>query len=545
MKTGFWMTPIKWVARYVTDRRGAIALAFAAAFPVIVASVGLALDFGQAYLVRQRLASALDASALAGAAAEMDEAGVRERIEEFFTENYPDDKIGDAYGLEIEFEGDDIQVSAYADYETSFIRVLGVKSLTIASATTIRRTAGANIELALVLDISNSMNNNGKIDDLIEAANSLVDTVVYEDQTKYYSKIAIVPYGVAVNAGSYAVAARGAVTTTPRATITGATRANPIVITAAGHGFSNDQKVFITGVNGMTQLNNRLYTVKNRTANTFQLYNAAGSATINGTSGFSSYSSGGTGWCTVAGCQYYAFNSASGQNNKVAQINNCVSERIGAQAYTDAAPSAAPVGRNYTSIGTSAMGYSASTNTCLTSTVVPLTSDKDILHDAIDGLTATGSTGGQVGVAWGWYMLSPSWGDIWGDEESVPAAYGAEELHKIMVLMTDGEYNSPHCNAMIAANATAGSGGANDHINCNATNGDSYSQSRMLCDGMKAAGVEIYAVGFQVDAYPAGEALMRYCATDEAHFFTADDGAELQRVFTKIAKSVSSLFISK
>lgn len=527
---------------------GTIAVAFGLLAPVLIGSVGVAMDLSQAYLVRQRLHGALDASALSAAAVlEEDDDEIEQRVKDFLQMNYPPEKIGFIRMDEVQVDVSESEVTVFAQahFSTSFMSILGFETIAVSSSSTIRRIAGANIELALVLDISGSMNNNNKINDLKDAAKSLIDTVVYSNQTEYYSKIAIVPYGLAVNVGGYASAVRGSVATSPHATITGATKANPIVITAAGHGFSNDQKVFITGVAGMTQLNNKLYTVKGKTTNTFQLYNASGSSTVNGTSGYSTYTSGGNGWCATAGCQYYKFNSASGQSNKIAQINTCVSERTGTEAYTDVAPDANPVGRNYTSIGTSAMGFSASTNVCLTSTIVPLTSDKVALSDAIDAMTATGSTGGQVGVAWGWYMLSPNWGHIWSDEENVPAEYGTEELHKVMVLMTDGEYNSPHCNGMISADATSGSGSSSDHINCNSTNGNAYDQSEQLCDAMKDAGIEIYTVGFQVDAYPAGEALMEYCAQDAAHFFTADDGTELNSVFRRIAQSVSEIYLSR
>ena len=70
-------------------------------------------------------------------------------------------------------------------------------------------------------------------------------------------------------------------------TITGATAANPVVITSNSHGFSNGDKVIISGVLGMTELNNREFTVAGATANTFQL------SGVNG-SGFTAYTSGGT-----------------------------------------------------------------------------------------------------------------------------------------------------------------------------------------------------------------------------------------------------------
>jgi hypothetical protein len=70
-------------------------------------------------------------------------------------------------------------------------------------------------------------------------------------------------------------------------TITGATAANPVVITSNAHGFSNGDKIRIDSVVGMTQLNNREFTVANVAANTFEL------SGINGTA-FTAYASGGT-----------------------------------------------------------------------------------------------------------------------------------------------------------------------------------------------------------------------------------------------------------
>lgn len=70
-------------------------------------------------------------------------------------------------------------------------------------------------------------------------------------------------------------------------TITGATAANPVVITAVGHGFSTNDQVYITGVGGMTQINNRWFHITVLTADTFQLTNLDGSA-------YTAYTSGGS-----------------------------------------------------------------------------------------------------------------------------------------------------------------------------------------------------------------------------------------------------------
>jgi len=75
------------------------------------------------------------------------------------------------------------------------------------------------------------------------------------------------------------------------ATITGATQANPCVITAVAPGIVNGDTITITGVAGMTQLNGNSYVVANQTVDTFELegidstgytaYASAGTATKN------------------------------------------------------------------------------------------------------------------------------------------------------------------------------------------------------------------------------------------------------------------------
>lgn len=84
---------------------------------------------------------------------------------------------------------------------------------------------------------------------------------------------------------------RSPVLTGSAVTITGATVANPVVITAAAHGYANGQDVFISGVGGMTQLNGRWFKVANQAANTFELQSIHG-ANVNGTA-YTAYTSGG------------------------------------------------------------------------------------------------------------------------------------------------------------------------------------------------------------------------------------------------------------
>lgn len=79
--------------------------------------------------------------------------------------------------------------------------------------------------------------------------------------------------------------------------ITGATQAEPVVITSAAHGFDDDQIVKIRKVGGMVELNTTndgYYMVKNKAADTLELYHTDGTTQIDGT-GFTAFDSGITG----------------------------------------------------------------------------------------------------------------------------------------------------------------------------------------------------------------------------------------------------------
>lgn len=74
--------------------------------------------------------------------------------------------------------------------------------------------------------------------------------------------------------------------------LTGATQADPTVITSASHGFVNGDEVFITGIVGMEELNNKYFIVANSVTNSFSLKDQDG-VDIDST-GFGAYISDGT-----------------------------------------------------------------------------------------------------------------------------------------------------------------------------------------------------------------------------------------------------------
>jgi len=94
-----------------------------------------------------------------------------------------------------------------------------------------------------------------------------------------------------------------------RFTITGITGANPgVVTTSASHGYVNGDRVQINDVVGMTQVNGNVYTVKGKTATTFQL--ADDNNTNVDTTNYTTYASGGIVRKRLTGLAVDAFRSA-------------------------------------------------------------------------------------------------------------------------------------------------------------------------------------------------------------------------------------------
>lgn len=176
----------------------------------------------------------------------------------------------------------------------------------------------------------------------------------------------------------------------------------------------------------------------------------------------------------------------------------CVSERVGDGAWDDRPP------------GPDAY-FPYAGNNCPDEGLFTLSSDLGAFSNAIDDLNASGGTAGHVGVAWGWYLLSPKWSAVW-PEASKPLSYDAENSVKAVILMTDGAFN----------NAT------------HSAYGTSSQQAVKLCEQMRDEGIEIYAIAFS--APPAGQQTLKDCAGELSNYYEAASNEELIAAFESIAQ---------
>lgn len=327
-----------------------------------------------------------------------------------------------------------------------------------------------------------------------------------------------------------------------------------VQVTSTAHGIAGGERVKIAGVGGMTGLNvTTPWVVSGVTTNTML---------IDGTFGpdFAAYTSGGTAACIKDGCATRIYQNTSGTWVSKA-ITECVSERVGSDVTTDAAPTTTLLGNVYP-----AGGY----NVCGTANrITPLTNSKKALTDHINSMTVTGSTAGQVGTAWGWYMLSPAWDTIWSGFSTTaddylatlnnpatnqpygvptyyaPSSYTAPKTSKVMVLMTDGDFNMAYCTGLASTNYNVST--TDIPQNCNATNGAPFDQAQALCTAIKAQHITIYTIGF--DTSPSGPVatFLQTCATQpwSSHYYLVTDSASITAAFAEIAQAISKLRVTQ
>jgi hypothetical protein len=181
--------------------------------------------------------------------------------------------------------------------------------------------------------------------------------------------------------------------------------------------------------------------------------------------------------------------------------------------------------------------------------IVPLTDREGDLVSAVRGLSHWLGSGtiSSEGFAWGWRVLSPG----------APFTQGApyDDSNKILVLMTDGlNWAAENPSDLLRSDYTAynhlglwrhwnpgGGPRARNHEQF-----ADYFDDRLaeVCENAKDAGVEVYTVVFR-EPDRRTRTLLRSCATDDEHAFTADSEQELTSVFAAIAQSIAALRLTR
>jgi len=151
--------------------------------------------------------------------------------------------------------------------------------------------------------------------------------------------------------------------------------------------------------------------------------------------------------------------------------------------------------------------------------LLPLTDTKAEAKAMINKLGASGTTRIDMGIRWGWRVLSRRWEGLWGEPERQPF----EDVVTALIVMTDGQNVASSYDEVSASQADA--------------------NVRTLCDRVKQEGILVYTITFQ--APQKADALMQSCATSPAHYFRSPTAADLREAFRTIAGELSALRIAE
>lgn len=484
------------IARFARDERGNIMLQFGMLASIMIGFIGLAVDFGRWVNARDQTIAAMDAAVLAGGRAMQTNGGNAPRAIQVAQAYYAaavqnrittvNDNI--SFAVSTVTNGQQVQANGNAFIRAPFLVTsynliqtqLGQNKVgnnlwplldtgtpsKDASTALFANGVGGNksLEMAMMLDVSGSMAGQ-KVIDMRTAAKDLIEIVVWPDQSRYTSKVSIVPFSGDVRVTSNMLAA-----------VTAPNLATSYVDWPSGTALT---------------------------------------------------------WSRTP----------------------CVVERAGSDRYTDAAPAS----NRYITRGYDRLGSCSSQ---VGNEVLSLTSSKSDLNAKVDALVVGGGTGGHIGTAWTYYMLSPKWASVVGQASSA-SSYSDDKVRKIAVLMTDGEFNQVYrpvvqcrrsdgvavaCNSSQVATrntiTTVGiddSGTATDSLNAV----DSPTQAKEICTSMKNDGIEVYTVGFDLGNNAVAIDTLSKCATDTNHFYNTSTGEQLRQAFRDIAIKSTKLVITQ
>jgi len=196
------------LARFRKDRSGNVAVLFALTLVVLVLAIGAAVDTGRWLYARDQTIAAVDAALLAGGRALQtdgkDTAGAIAVAKKFYDANVTRrlPVIDDTVAFTVVDNGAAISASGSAYINTPFLALANIEKLPLLSSSqsqiakadlAVGENGGENLEISMMLDVTGSMAGQ-KLQDLKDAAKDLINIVVWDDQSEFTSKVALVPF---------------------------------------------------------------------------------------------------------------------------------------------------------------------------------------------------------------------------------------------------------------------------------------------------------------------------------------------------------------
>lgn len=498
---------------FLRNTRGNVALLFALSIIPIILAIGVAVDYGRALMVRERMADAADAAALAiGSWPDLTHAELTTKAQQFFDANFSS-SVGTPGALQVNFSGDDIIVQVSGPVPTTFMRLANFNSLDVnASATITKRQR--NIELALVLDTTGSMRWNNKMSALQSAAKDMVTDLFNGKSSSDTLKIAVVPFAGAVNVGT--------------------SKKDEFWIDSKGKSevsyedFESGVKAFDL-YDGMKRYWTWEGCVRERDGSAYELTDAAPTISTPAS------------WFAP----YLAPDEPDEDNDDGDDYDNSYIEdaKCGERRSSRRTPARCQkyTGK-YSDPENDRRSADGPNKNCPPRAITALSNNSSTVTSAIDALEPKGYTVIPAGLLWGWRVLSPDEPFTEGDP------YDEDERVKAIVLLTDGKNdigapNGNHNGSSYNAFGFAAEG----HLgrkNGSRAERTLNTKTETVCNNIKAKKILIYTIGFRVDDTTTKN-LLKNCATKPDMYYNSPSNSQLAAIFSDIAQGLSELRIAR
>lgn len=473
----------------------------------LLGAAGISVDMGRAQIVQAKLSNALDAAGLA-AGSVVNTVDVNSEVTKYFNVNFPPGYMGTTINtltVSAAYNNSMLTLDAAGTVPTTFMQLFGIESVAVSAHSEITR-ASKGMELVLVMDTTGSMSQTAgggvtKINAAKSAANTLLDILYGSNSTIPNLWVGLVPFAQAVNIGP---SRDGWTDPVHSATLNWGPTTWMGCVEARTNG-ALSPKYDITDDPPSVRLFRKYYAPCN--ANT-----------------------------TYENNRWYGTNASR---------NNCTPSGAG---FGYRSPLNASLGPNY----------------MCSQEVQPMVAQKSTLVTAINNMQARGNTHINLGLAWGWRMLSPRWRGLWGGQmnaNNLPLDYNTDLMYKVVILMTDGDntlsgtdslgtavnksgaysaFGYPAQNWLSVSPNECTSGG-----NCTVGENEMDSRTSAVCASMKAQGIIIYTIALGTGISTSSQTMLRNCATKPEFYFPSPTTSQLQTVFQQIGDSLANLRISK
>ncbi len=529
------------------EKNGNVAIIFAIAIIPILGFVGAAIDYSNANSVKAEMQGALDSTALmlSRDAASYSDDQLQTTAQTYFDALFdrPEAQNITVTASYTTAGGSAMQVTASADVPTTFMSIFGLNQITVTDSST-AKWGSSRLRVALALDNTGSMDDDGKLAALKTATNNLLNQLQDAASVDGDVYVSIVPFAKDVNlgAGNYTPLWDNwldwSSTIPPNSMPSSSVGPGSSCPYSSGWGGNGYNCVTQPGGSHTTSTipssgSNEGYICP---SNSIGCYDSLGTSTT-------TTNTVGTGF--FASCRGYDNCSCSGSG-----FRKVCTQTVTATSYThtwfvdaskwggcvtDRGGTSGPISdydRLVTAPSSSidASLFPAEQYSSCPQPIMGLSYDWTGMTSMVDSMTASGATNQPIGLVWAWQTLAG------GGPFDVPAFDSNYKYQQVIILLSDGLNTQDRWYGNGSSTSTAV-----DHRMYD-TDGDG------TCANIKDAGITIYTIQVNTGGDPTST-LLQNCASNSAgttdHFFLLTSADQLVTTFQTIGTNLTKLRVAE